>query len=165
MCLEAVATPFPQAIPGPVAASAAASPAAPGKVGSEPPGRSGGCLGAAGRAQAGVRDARRPGRDAEWGGRCPRVAHPWIGQGLERRRGGEMGAGEEVSLFCTPTCPFASSSAPVVTDFEEEDACASRACERGSWARNLGGGGTCTQTHSQPGVDARAPSTPLMWKW
>lgn len=79
----AVVALFPQATPGPLAATAAAYPAAPGKVGREPPGRSGGAW-----ARAGVRGAA-----AALG-----VAHPRLGQGPELRREG-MGAGWEVPLF------------------------------------------------------------------
>jgi hypothetical protein len=113
--------------PGPVAATAAASPAAPGKVGREPPGRAGGCLGAARTGVGGAPDARHGTRS---GARAARgVAHPRSGQGPERRRGQEQGWGRrwEVSLVflssrSTPTFPLASSSVPVVTD--REDACA-----------------------------------------
>lgn len=94
-CLSPLSLPLsPQATPRPVAATAAAYPAAPGKVGREPPGRSGGSLcRPRGGCGLGTRGARRPGRDLERHGRCPlcRASLVRVGARAEERRDGGGG--------------------------------------------------------------------------
>lgn len=113
----AVVALFPQATPGPLAATAAAYPAAPGKVGREPPGRSGGAW-----ARAGGEGRRRcPGR---------RASSLRAGAGAEERRNGGGVGGAPLSSSA-PTCSLASNSVLVVTGCGE-DACAFWAFGRGS---------------------------------
>lgn len=103
MRLEAVAALFLQAFPGPVAATAAAYPAAPGKVGSKPPGRSGAARGHGLR----VRGACRR--------RCPRRRASLlraVAEAVERRRDDGGGGGRCPSSFLSTYLPFRQQLGP-----------------------------------------------------
>lgn len=98
----AVAALFPQAFPGPVAATAA-YPAAPGKVGSKPPGRSGAARGRELR----VRGACLRG--------CPRRRASLLRAGaeaLERRRDDGGGGGRCPSSLLSTYLPFCQQLVP-----------------------------------------------------
>lgn len=93
---------YPQAFPGPVAATAAAYPRAPGKVGRKPPGRSGAARGRG----LGVRGACSRG--------CPRRRASLLRAGAEakeRRRDGG-GGGRCPSFLLSTYLPFRQQLGP-----------------------------------------------------